>query len=93
MEFNLNNLKYTITINRDVEIIQRWKPLVDEFESALDEGSSKLIADKFLSSEKTVIMISHNLEQSFLQRFDSIIFMENGEVTAMEKYEVLLKKL
>ena len=38
-------------------------------------------------------MISHNLEQSFLQRFDSIIFMENGEVTAMEKYEVLLKKL
>mgnify|MGYP007100772978 FL=1 len=47
MEFNLNNLKYTITINRDVEIIQRWKPLVDEFESALDKGSSKLIADKF----------------------------------------------
>ena len=65
--------------------------LVDEFESALDEESSKLIADKFLSSEKTVIMISHNLEQSFLQRFDSIIFMENGEVTAMGKYEVLLK--
>lgn len=46
MKFNLNNLRYTITIN---------------------------------------------LEQSFLQRFDSIIFMENGEVTAMEKYEVLLK--
>lgn len=65
--------------------------LVDEFESALDEESSKLIADKFLSSEKTLIMISHNLEQSFLQRFDSIIFMENGEVTAMGKYEVLLK--
>lgn len=65
--------------------------LVDEFESALDEESSKLIADKLLSLEKTVMMISHNLDKSFLQRFDSIIFMENGEVTAMENYEVLLK--
>lgn len=66
--------------------------LIDEFESALDEESSNLIADKILNSEKTVIMISHNLEQSFLQRFDFIIFMENGEVAAIEKYEVLLKK-
>ena len=65
--------------------------LVDEFESALDEESSKLIAEKFLNSEKTVIMISHNLEQSFLKKFDSIIFMGNGEIIATEKYEVLLE--
>ena len=35
-------------------------------------------------------MISHNLEQSFLKRFDSIIFMENGKIIATEEYELLL---
>ena len=47
--------------------------LVDEFKSGLDEESSKLITDKLFDSENTIIMISHNLDKSFLKRFDSII--------------------
>ena len=53
--------------------------LVDEFKSGLDEESSKLITDKLFDSENTIIMISHNLDKSFLKRFDSIIFMEKGK--------------
>lgn len=64
--------------------------LVDEFESGLDEESSKLITDKLFDSENTIIMISHNLDKSFLKRFDSIIFMEKGKIIAKDKYELLL---
>ena len=59
--------------------------LVDEFKSGLDEESSKLITDKLFDSENTIIMISHNLDKSFLKRFDSIIFMEKGKI--IEKYK------
>ncbi|EFQ58958.1 hypothetical protein HMPREF9192_0793 [Streptococcus vestibularis F0396] len=63
--------------------------LVDEFKSGLDEESSKLITDKLFDSENTIIMISHNLDKSFLKRFDSIIFMEKGKLlqnTSMNYY-------
>lgn len=65
--------------------------LVDEFKSGLDEESSKLITDKLFDSENTIIMISHNLDKSFLKRFDSIIFMEKGKIIAKYKYELLLE--
>ena len=73
-------------INQDTPII-----LLDEPFSAIDESKKENLLNKLLSLDKTVIMITHDIGEN-LSRFDSILFMANGELLYNLPYDELKSK-
>lgn len=65
--------------------------LLDEPFSAIDESKKQDLFDKILSLDKTVVMITHDIGEN-LDRFDSILFMENGSLIYNLPYEELKDK-
>ena len=50
--------------------------LLDEPFSAMDKNMEKYVCSKLLEMEdKTIIMITHNVEKDFLDNFDDIIYI------------------
>jgi len=66
--------------------------IFDEPTSSLDSESNNLIQETFntLESDKTIIMITHKLQ--FLEEYDRIIVMKNGEIVEQGKHQFLLNK-
>ncbi len=75
-------------------IIQN-KPILilDEGTSAIDMQTAYDIEDNLLSIDSlTLIAITHNLHSENLERYDKIIYMNNGVIDEMGSYEELIKK-
>jgi len=66
--------------------------IFDEPTSSLDSESNNSIQETFnaLKSDKTIIMITHKLQ--FLEEYDRIIVMKNGEIVEQGKHQFLLNK-
>jgi len=73
-------------------IIQK-KPILilDEGTSAVDSQTAYDIETALLDvSDLTMLTITHNLNPEILRQYDQILYIENGKVAAMDKYETLL---
>lgn len=66
--------------------------LLDEITSSLDEQNDTQInqAIKNLTKNKTVIMITHKIES--IKNVDQIIFLNDGKISQIGKYEELMKE-
>lgn len=66
--------------------------LLDEITASLDSENELLIKTTLdsLRNEKTIIIIAHRL--STVKTADSIIFLDNGEITGVGTHEELIKK-
>ena len=66
--------------------------IFDEPTSSLDSESNNSIQETFnaLESHKTIIMITHKLQ--YLEEYDRIIVMKNGEIVEQGKHQFLLNK-
>lgn len=65
--------------------------LLDEATSALDNETSLLITNNLLELNNTIkIMITHNLDEDILSKFDDIIVMKNGKIVEHGRYSDLI---
>ncbi|MFD4706956.1 ABC transporter ATP-binding protein [Gottfriedia sp. NPDC058432] len=66
--------------------------MFDEITSALDTESSKYIEQKLLKLEnKTMVFITHKLEQDFLKSLDWIFYIDKGHLIEQGNFETLIK--
>jgi len=72
---------------KDSEIL-----LVDEATAALDKIISTEIEKTILSLNKTIIAISHKLEEEILTKYDEIIVMKDGKIAEIGSFEKLLEE-
>ncbi len=64
--------------------------IFDEFTSALDNKNAHMIEKEVLKIEnKTVISVSHRLQEDIMKKYDSIIVLEKGCIKAMGSYDVI----
>jgi HlyD family secretion protein len=63
--------------------------VIDEGTSALDNFSEKIIMNHFINKikDKTVIIVSHKI--NLLKKVDKIIFIQNGKIEKIGKYNQL----
>lgn len=54
--------------------------LMDEPFSALDKVKAKKVIQDLMTLDKTVIHVSHRLDQSLLEGYDAVLEMENGRL-------------
>jgi len=66
--------------------------ILDEPTASLDANLRDEVEELIISLKKTVISINHNLNESMLKRYDTIIFMVNGEVAGLGNFEELIRK-
>ena len=65
---------------------------LDEITSALDTETSNQIVSNILSLENiTKIMITHNLDQQILSRFDQILVFRNGQIIETGTFDELIE--
>lgn len=66
--------------------------IMDEGTSSIDRQTAFDIESGLLDIEDlTVITVTHNLNEDLLEKYDEIIFMENGRISAKGHLNVLLK--
>lgn len=66
--------------------------VADEATAALDAKTAYEVIDAILDMEDmTRIVVTHQLEEAVLKRYDEIIVMKNGAVVEMGSFEELLK--
>ncbi|MEG1028216.1 MAG: ABC transporter ATP-binding protein, partial [Oscillospiraceae bacterium] len=63
--------------------------LLDEACSALDIKSRGIIEKNILNEDSAVISVSHNYDENILRKYDEIIFMQDGRIIQMDRYENL----
>lgn len=56
--------------------------VLDEPFSAVDEQKELQLTDWLLSTDKTVLMVTHNVQPQFLNKFDAVLCMENGRLVS-----------
>lgn len=56
--------------------------VLDEPFSAVDEQKEQQLSDWLLSTDKTVLMVTHNVQPQFLNKFDAVLYMENGRLVS-----------
>lgn len=67
--------------------------VADEATAALDAKTAYEVVDAILDMEDlTRVVVTHQLEEAVLKRYDGIIVMKNGEVTEMGSFEELIAK-
>ncbi|WP_239750202.1 thiol reductant ABC exporter subunit CydC [Mammaliicoccus sp. H-M34] len=66
---------------------QIW--MLDEPTASLDEENEENIMNVLLNKEDTIIIVTHNLK--YLQNFDHIIVMNEGEILEQGDYETLIE--
>ncbi|WP_068985336.1 ABC transporter ATP-binding protein [Lysinibacillus xylanilyticus] len=67
--------------------------VLDEGTRALDNGTASKIEEILLHlNDKLIIVVSHKLEENFLNKFDQIICLHKGEVTETGSFYELVKK-
>ncbi len=65
--------------------------LADEATASLDAETAKLVTDSILNLEKlTRVVVTHRLEPSVLQKYDSIIVIKNGRVCEQGRFQELM---
>lgn len=65
---------------------------IDEGTSALDPLTASKIENSILKQfDKTVIVVTHKLNESILNEYDEIIVMEDGQIKDVGSYEMLLQ--
>ena len=65
---------------------------LDEITSALDRETSNQIVSNILNLENiTKIMITHNLDQQILSRFDQILVFRNGQIIETGTFDQLIE--
>nr|WP_263314063.1 thiol reductant ABC exporter subunit CydC [Mammaliicoccus sp. Marseille-Q6498] len=64
--------------------------MLDEPTSALDEDNEKLIMNTLLNKDDTIMIVTHNLK--YLEAFDHIIVMNEGEILEQGRYEDLFEE-
>lgn len=64
--------------------------LMDEPTASLDEENEKIIMDNLLSTDDTIVIVTHNLK--YLENFDHIIVMNEGEILEQGAYQTLLQE-
>ncbi len=75
-------------------LLRKMQILVaDEATAALDAQTARDVIDAILDMEDmTRIVVTHQLEESVLRRYDKIIAMKNGKIVEQGEYEELLEK-
>lgn len=64
---------------------------LDEGMSAVDSETGQEIENKLLNMETiTLLSITHSFNENILRKYDTIIYMENGEISEMGSYEDLI---
>lgn len=58
--------------------------ILDEATSNLDEKNRKNIEKELINSDKTLILITHHYDDKYLEQFDKVIYLQNGEVKNYE---------
>ncbi len=67
--------------------------LVDEATAALDAQTAFQVSDAILDlQDLTRIVVTHDLDQTLLKRYDSILTLKNGRVTESGSFEELMEK-
>ncbi|MFJ5564861.1 ABC transporter ATP-binding protein [Lysinibacillus xylanilyticus] len=67
--------------------------VLDEGTRALDNGTASKIEEILLQlNDKLIIVVSHKLEENFLNKFDQIICLHNGEITETGSFYELVEK-
>jgi len=67
--------------------------LADEVTSALDAKTSHEVINEILDLEDvTRIVVTHNLEESQLRRYDEILVIKNGTIEESGDFDTLMKK-
>lgn len=65
--------------------------LLDEFTSSLDVITTEKINRKItLLKNNIIVLITHKLDGQFLEQFDEIICMENGEIVEKDTFKQLI---
>ena len=65
--------------------------LVDEATASLDAQTSSLVLNSILDIENmTRIVVTHDLDENILKRFDNIITLKNGSVYESGKFDELM---
>ncbi|WP_210617634.1 thiol reductant ABC exporter subunit CydC [Mammaliicoccus lentus] len=64
--------------------------LIDEPTASLDEENEKIIMNNLLSTDDTIVIVTHNLK--YLEDFDHIIVMNEGEIIEQGNYQTLLQE-
>ncbi|MCM1537124.1 MAG: ABC transporter ATP-binding protein/permease [bacterium] len=54
--------------------------VLDEPFSAVDSQTERQIAEWLLSTDRTVLMVTHNVQPEFLEQFDAVVRMRNGRI-------------
>lgn len=67
--------------------------IMDEATSALDNEMTSRVSNSILDIQGlTKIMVTHNLEEQILSRFDSIIVLKEGQIKEVGKFDELIDK-
>ena len=67
--------------------------VADEATAALDAQTAHDVIDAILDmQDMTRIVVTHQLEENMLKRYDKIIAMKNGEIAEQGEFEELLEK-
>ena len=67
--------------------------LMDEATSALDNETSMNIVDEILSIPNLLkIIITHNLNEKLLEKFDEIIVLKEGKIVEKGSFNDLMKE-
>ena len=64
--------------------------LLDEYHSTLDVVSAHEIEKQILQLEKTVVTVSHNFSIRLIERYDCIIMIDKGRITARGTHSELM---
>lgn len=76
----------TRLINKETKVI-----LLDEPFSSVNENKKEVLLDKLLSLNKTIVMITHDIDES-LSKFDMVLMMKEGQLIYRLPYEILKDK-
>ena len=63
--------------------------ILDEPFAGVDYKMTRNITSKIMDSNKTVIMVTHDIEEEYLRQFDEILFIKQGRLIASGDYETI----